>query len=361
MNNKKIMKKCLYLLFSISLTFVCCNNQKSKIDNSEIEKQAIETFKESVLEDSKDATFDKIKTVFTSKNLCILNADISGLKGLNKVEYLFITLDGKNYEAFHDLNDDSIFVSEPTFNKISKGTIYENQDYATAILFRSVRYMNTNGREVGNHNKDFIINSPLKTGLWEISDIEDEFGDKTGGKCLRIIGKGTYSSDYESDTRLLALLFVYKNGFVNIQLYKDKKIVDDFSERLKIKDGEGDVHEIHFSSDRLGQIEPSSKVDKIEFADIIEKEGMLSAIAKESKFLNFAYSNKTYNLKFNLDGLEKAMKYLKHNSSDYNYDEDEIESENSISLSEEEYEEVKNKIKFNVELDSVKEESDVLK
>jgi len=340
---------------------VCCNNQKSKIDNSEIEKQAIETFKKSVLEDSKDATFDKIKTVFASKNLCILNADISGLKGLNKVEYLFITLDGKNYEAFHDLNDDSIFVSEPTFNKISKGTIYENQDYATAILFRSVRYMNTNGREVGNHNKDFIINSPLKTGLWEISDIEDEFGDKTGGKCLRIIGKGTYSSDYESDTRLLALLFVYKNGFVNIQLYKDKKIVDDFSERLKIKDGEGDVHEIHFSSDRLGQIEPSSKVDKIEFADIIEKEGMLSAIAKESKFLNFAYSNKTYNLKFNLDGLEKAMKYLKHNSSDYNYDEDEIESENSISLSEEEYEEVKNKIKFNVESDSVKEESDVLK
>ena len=327
MNNKKIMKKCLYLLFSISLTFVCCNNQKSKIDNSEIEKQAIETFKKSVLEDSKDATFDKIKTVFTSKNLCILNADISGLKGLNKVEYLFITLDGKNYEAFHDLNDDSIFVSEPTFNKISKGTIYENQDYATAILFRSVIYMNTNGREVGNHNKDFIINSPLKTGLWEISDIEDEFGDKTGGKCLRIIGKGTYSSDYESDTRLLAFLFVYKNGFVNIQLYKDKKIVDDFSERLKIKDGEGDVHEIHFSSDRLGQIEPSSKVDKIEFADIIEKEGMLSAIAKESKFLNFAYSNKTYNLKFNLDGLKNAMKFLNPNVDDVSVTEyEEIDS-----------------------------------
>lgn len=306
---------------------MCCNNQKSKIDNSEIEKQAIETFKKSVLEDSKDATFDKIKTVFTSKNLCILNADISGLKGLNKVEYLFITLDGKNYEAFHDLNDDSIFVSEPTFNKISKGTIYENQDYATAILFRSVIYMNTNGREVGNHNKDFIINSPLKTGLWEISDIEDEFGDKTGGKCLRIIGKGTYSSDYESDTRLLAFLFVYKNGFVNIQLYKDKKIVDDFSERLKIKDGEGDVHEIHFSSDRLGQIEPSSKVDKIEFADIIEKEGMLSAIAKESKFLNFAYSNKTYNLKFNLDGLKNAMKFLNPNVDDVSVTEyEEIDS-----------------------------------
>lgn len=317
------MKRFFYTLSFLCIAFVSCvDTQKS-----EIEKQAIETFKNSILEDSKDASFDKIKTVFTSKNLCIINAEINGIKELNKVEYLFLKFDGKEYEAFHDLNDDSIFVSEPTFNKISKGTIYENQDYATAILFRSVRYMNTNGREVGNHNKDFIINSPLKTGLWEISDIEDEFGDKTGGKCLRIIGKGTYSSDYESDTRLLALLFVYKNGFVNIQLYKDKKIVDDFSERLKIKDGEGDVHEIHFSSDRLGQIEPSSKVDKIEFADIIEKEGMLSAIAKESKFLNFAYSNKTYNLKFNLDGLKNAMKFLNPNVDDVSVTEyEEIDS-----------------------------------
>jgi len=306
------MKRFFYTLSFLCIAFVSCvDTQKS-----EIEKQAIETFKNSILEDSKDASFDKIKTVFTSKNLCIINAEINGIKELNKVEYLFLKFDGKEYEAFLDLNDDSIFVSEPTFNKISKGTIYENQDYATAILFRSVRYINSNGREVGNHNKDFIINSPLKTGLWEICDIEDEFGDITEGKCLRITGKGIYSSDYESDTRLLALLFVYKNGLVNIQLYKDKKRLDDFSERLKIKDGEGDVHEIHFSSDRLGQIEPSSNVGKIEFAEIIEKEGMLSAIAKESKFLNFAYSNKTYNLKFNLDGFKKAFNFIRPSEDD---------------------------------------------
>lgn len=305
------MKKCLYLLLSLSLSFLSCNN----IQQSEIEKLAIEAFKKSVLENSKDVTFDNIKTVFTSKNLCIINADISGVKDLNKVEYLFLTVDGKDYEAFHDLNDDSIFVSESTFNKISKGTIYENQDYATAILFRSVRFINAFGREVGNHNIDFIINSPLKTGLWEICDMADEFGDITGRKCLRIIGKGTYSSDYESDIRLIAFLFINENGNVSLRLSKDNKIIDDFSGDIKIKDGEGVVHEIHFSSDRLGQIEPSNKVGKIEFGDIIEKEGLLSAIAKESTFFNFAYSNKTYNFKFNLDGLKNAMKLLKPNES----------------------------------------------
>ena len=317
------MKKFFYTLSFLCIAFVSCvDTQKS-----EIETQAIETFKNSILEDSKDASFDKIKTVFTSKNLCIINAEINGIKELNKVEYLFLKFDGKEYEAFHDLNDDSIFVSEPIFNKISKGTIYENQDYATAILFRSVRYMNSNGREVGNHNKDFFINSPLKTGLWEIGDIADEFGDITGGKCLRIIGKGTYSSDYESDVRLIALLFIYKNGLVNMQLYKDKKLIDGISGNIKIKDGEGDVHEIHFRSDQFGQIEPSSDADKVEFGDIIEKEGMLSAIAKESKFLNFAYSNKTYNFKFNLDGFKKAMNFIRPSEDDVSIPEyEEIDS-----------------------------------
>ncbi len=183
------MKKFLYTLFFLSMAFVSCvDTQKSEIEN-----QAIETFKKSLLEDSKDVTFENIKTVFTSKNLCIINADISGIKGLNKIEYLFLTLDGKNYEAFQDLNDDSVFVSESTFNKICKGTIHDNEDYATAILFRSVVYINSNGREVGNHNTDFFINSPLKTGLWEICATADEFGDLTDKKCLRLVGKGTYS------------------------------------------------------------------------------------------------------------------------------------------------------------------------
>ena len=99
------------------------------------------------------------------------------IKVQKKVEYLFLTLDGKNYEAYQDLDDDSIFVSETTFNKISKGTIYENQDYATAILFRSVNYINAYGREVGNHKTDFFINSPLKTGAWELCGVADEFGE----------------------------------------------------------------------------------------------------------------------------------------------------------------------------------------
>lgn len=201
------MRKFLYSLFFVSLTLASC----VETPMSKLESQAIETFKASfisLVDDNKDVQFDNIKTVFSSKNLCIINADISGVKEIKKIEYIFLTLDGKNYEAFQDLYQDSVFVSESTFNKIRKGTIYENQDYETAILFRSVDFINTDGTEVGNHNRDFYINSPLKTGGWEIWDFTDEFGEKTGEKCLRLIGKGTYSNDYVHEKILHAALYV---------------------------------------------------------------------------------------------------------------------------------------------------------
>lgn len=335
----------------MSLTFVAC----VETPKSEIEKQAIETLKKSILEDSKDATIDNIKSVFSSKNLCILHADISGVKGTNKVEYLFLTLDDKNYEAFQDLNDDSVFVSESTFNKICKGTIYEHQDYATAILFRSVIYMNFNGWEVGNHNTDFFINSPLKTGLWELCGTADIFGDLTGGKCLRLIGKGTYSTQYENDNKLIALLFVYDNGYANFVLLEDgSRKVDDFDGHIKIKDGKGDVHDIYFTDKQSGVIVPYwDKKDsyqgegKFEFKELLEKEGILSALAEVGGRLFSSSSKCTYRFKFHLGGLKNAMRffqssgYIESDNDDLDYDnnseyiDEELEVDNESMIAEE--------------------------
>ena len=367
------MRKFLYTLILLSLVLVSCVEPTI----SELEKQAKEAFKTSLNtmgEDGKDVQINNLKAVFSSNNLCILNADVSGIKGLNKVEYLFLTLDGKNYEAFQDLNDDSIFVSEPTYNKICKGTIYENQDYATGIVFRSINYLNISGREVGNHKTDFFINSPLKTGAWELCDVADEFGEKVNGKCLRLIGKGTYSTEYENDKELNVLLFVGEYGYSYLMLIKDgSHRVNEFDGRIKIKDGEGDIHEIYFTYKKHGVIYPAwEEKDEIhgegrkEFRAILDKEGVLSMLADVGGGL---LSPKcSYKFKLHLDGFNRAMNILhpqesndnQFDESDYDdegFDIEDSESEGSEPVADEELE----KISFNPETESIKEETNTVK
>ena len=125
------MRKFLYTLLFFSMAFVSCVNTPK----SEIEKQAIETFKMSYAKEIKDAEFESFKTVFYTQNLCILHIEDNSLNAPKKYEYLFFTQDGSNYEALQNLSQDSIFVSENTLKKISKGKIYENLDYEKAIFF----------------------------------------------------------------------------------------------------------------------------------------------------------------------------------------------------------------------------------
>ena len=305
----------------LSLVFVSC----IETPTSKFENLAIETFKESfneLGEDSKDATIKNIKTVFSTDKLCILHADISGIS-IKKLEYLFLSQDGKNYEAFSNLDNDSVFVSEPTLINVRKGTIYENLDFAEAILFRASVFINYFGKEVGTNNSDFFIKSPINTGLWELRDFKDEFGDKTSGKFLGLYGKGTWSNSLETDQKLIALLFVdEENAF--FRLVRNRRLVDEFSGTIKLKDGEGVIHEIYFrEKDR--DIEPFWEKDIKEFREIIEKEGTLSVIAEVGGGL---FTQKyLYKFKFNLDGFKKAMNYIRPSEDDVSVTEyEEIDS-----------------------------------
>ena len=348
------MRKIFITIILMSFVIVSC----VETSMSKLEKQAIETFKTSfgiLGEDGQEVQFDNLKTVFLSNNLCILNADVSSNKGTNKVEYLFLTLDGKNYEAYQNLDVDSIFVSESTFNHICKGTIYENQDYATAILFRSINHINAYGREVGNHKTDFFINSPLKTGAWELCGVVDEFGDVADGKCLRLVGKGIYSTEDEDDEKLLALLFVGDNGnSCYLKLIKNDSYVFKFFTEIKIKDGDGEVHEISFEDiNGDGSIVPYWNKGYQEFRAILDKEGVLSALADVSSGGLFSSSSRcTYKFKFNLRGFKNAMRFLQPNKSDYDEHDKNLESDDEESISDEKLEADKEKIKFKIESES---------
>ena len=217
----------------------------------------------------------------------------------------------------------------------------------------------------------------VETGSWELSDVADEFGDFTGEKCLRLMGKGTYSSELENNEQLTAIMFVYQDYTIKMRLLKKgAKLVDDFSGHIKIKDGDGNLHEISFTNDDLGQILPfwDKKNElhgegKMEFRKIIQKEGVMSAIAEERGFMNI--NKTTYHFKFNLNGFNNAMRYLllnegratnQYNNPEFNDDElssdDESESVDD-ELDPETESEIAEKIKFEVnELESENIESD---
>lgn len=331
------MKKIFYYLSVVCLTLVSCIETKQ----SEIEKLAIETFKMSYAQENKDINYETFKTVFYTQNLCILHIEDDNKNAPTKVEYLFFTQDGKNYEAIQNLAKDSIFVSEPTLKKISNGTIYENQDYANAIVFRAVQYICMTGREVGNHSTDFFLNTPLETGLWILGNTVDEFGDKVGENHLITFGKGTYSDKYKTNEILMVALITDKYGNVVLKLFENGNgEVKEFRHYIKIKDSDGIIHEIYFTDTSSGYIRPNTVEDALELLRIVEKEGEISAIAEVKG--GWFSSSKTYKFKFNLTGYKKAMKFLRpndDNTTGYDYENSDIESGSTE-------EEIKENVKF---------------
>lgn len=305
------MEKHLYFfILLLCSTLVSCVESPS----SKLESQAKDTFKVSyskLIEDDKDAKLESTKTVFSNDSLCILHVNVKSKNGLgvdvtNKVEYLFLSQDGKFYEAFQDLDDDSVYISEPTLKKISKGTFYEDLDFANAILYRTAIYINSNGREVGNPDAEFSIPIPTGTGLWELDAFDDEFGDKTNEKYIRLTGKGVFSNSAATNEKLIVHLFLDKERISFRLIEYGSHVVKEDTEicYFKIKDGDGEIHRMMFWAMSNGYIEPF-KTQTDEFKEIIEKEGELAIVVEFSN-----YSQRSYQFKLKLDGLKKAMSYL---------------------------------------------------
>ena len=339
------MRKVMYSVVFVSFALVSCiNNGKTGKDSStqmsDFEKQTMETFKVSFNEiKDKNESFENMKIVFSSDNLCIIHTDVKSssldIETPHKLEYIFLMQDGKYYEGFHSLKEDSIYLSESALEEACKGTLYENLGFEEAMFYRSAIFINTDGREVGNHNTNFLINLPIQTGLWEICNYVDEFGDKANGKYLRLVGKGTYSNNTVKNKKLIAYLFVDVDENIELRLVENNSdVVKGFwSCDMTIKDGEGEIYKIKFASSsggmrpyfKGGYQDPWREIGEWEFRKIVEKEGELSMKTEMNGGL-FDSKKSSYIFKFNLKGFAKAIKYLvssfNHNS-EFNESDDE--------------------------------------
>ncbi len=312
------MKNFYLFLMIAGLVFVSCSEKPA--DKLETQaKESLATKIKSIGDDNENVKVENIKTVYASDSLCIMRYDIKGKMGIGmsdgkdfdltmSAEYIYLSHDGKFYDASQLLSDDSIFVSKATMDKIKKGKIYENLSYEDAIMYRAIMYINARGEVVGDENAEVNIPNPMGTGLWELDAYNDEFGEATKNKYLRLTGKGTFSNRAATGERLRVHLFADKD-VINFRFveYDSSVVKEDGGCDMKIKDANGDVHDIRFYCTESGYIYPDSD----EFAEMLKKIVKLEGIVSVSAEISNEYSSRsTYKFKLYLDGYSKAMSLL---------------------------------------------------
>jgi hypothetical protein len=250
--------------------------------------------------------------------LCIIHVDFTAKNGLgseikDRCEYIFISSNGKNYESYQEIanEEDGIFVSVEKYNKKKKGTIYETLDYEPGIRYLAAIYVNENGREAGNsEGESFSIPVPTGTGSWEMKSYKDEFGEESASKYLVLMGNGVFSNSATTNSKMAAVLFTEKSGDFSFKLieYSSSVVKSDDSYEYRIKDSEGDVHEmILYNDEESGQMSSWSFEYKETMKKILNKGGVITVSVRER---NSYFTPNTYLFKLDVTGYDKAISFL---------------------------------------------------
>lgn len=312
------MKKHYSFLFLMLMSIVLLSCSKA----SKLEKEAKETMPKTLHESAKDPSSVKISdvnTVFSNDSLCILHLLFTakngfGIESSSKVEYVYLASGDKKYEAFKELNVDSIYQTNSDFEKTKKGKIYEKLQYDNALFYRASIMVNTQGRVIGDKAGEQEVNIPVPTGtgLWEVHNFTDEFGEESSGKYLTLVGKGIFSNSATTGSEMTAILFVTKEMFVSLRLieYDSNLVKSEDSYDCKIKDSEGAVHVLTLKGDEIsGNLTPPfwREEEVEELKAVVEKGGMMTFSLTERN----AYSTPdTYLFKLDATGFKKAFSFL---------------------------------------------------
>ena len=295
---------------------LCSCSQKSKLE-SMAKDQMEKTFKE-MAKDPESVKLSNLETVYSDDSLCIIHVDFAAKNGLgyeikNRCEYIFISSNGKNYESYQEIakEEDGVFVSQDKYNKEKKGTIYETLDYEPGLRYLAAIYVNENGREAGNsEGESFSIPVPTGTGSWEMKSYKDEFGEEGASKYLVLMGSGVFSNSATTNSKMTAVLFMEKTGDFSFKLieYSSSVVKSDDSYDYRIKDSEGEVHEMTlYNGEESGQMSSWSSDNKETMKKILNKGGVITVSVRE----RHAYSTPdTYLFELDVTGYDKAASFL---------------------------------------------------
>lgn len=330
------MKKSAIILMSLLTIILMSCSKAGKLEN-EAKDAANKTFHE-LAKDPSSVKLSDVKATFCNDSLCILHLNFTAKNGLgiettDKMEYIYLVSSGKKYEAYQELEMNSVYLTGDAFEKTKKGTIYEELPYETALYYRAALFINNQGRAVADKSYDQEIKIPVPTGTgaWEIHNFKDEFGEEGSEKYLTLSGNGTFSNSATTNSKLSVIMFVDHNAVsfrfaeYGSQLVKGEKYFT-----LRIKDSKGEIKEIRMFNDEDGNIRNLIMNDDAPFGDLLE----LYKLASESKdetapdgneilkeilegegvIIGSAemgeYNRSKYSFKLDLTDYNKAYKYL---------------------------------------------------
>lgn len=311
------MKKLNVFAVIVLIVLALCSCSQTSNMESMAKEQMKKTFKE-MAKDPESVKLSNLEIVYSDDSLCIIHVDFSAKNRLgndvkNRCEYIYISSNGKNYESLQEISkeEDGIFVSQDKYNKEKKGTIYETLDYAPGLRYLASIYVNVNGREAGNsEGESFSIPVPTGTGSWELKSPINEFGEEGASKYLVLMGSGVFSNSATTNSRMSAVLFMDKTGAFSFRLieYDSSVVKTNDSYDYRIKDSEGEVHEMTFkNNDETGQMFPWTYESDETIKKILDKGGIITVYVRE----RHAYSTPdTYLFKLDVTGFSKAVSFL---------------------------------------------------
>ena len=309
------MKRSSFFFFFIAVMLIVACSQSTKTSNEA--KSAMEACIKELAKNPESVKLSNVTPVYANDSLTILHFDFTAKNGLgiestDKMEYLYLIQGEKKYEAIHEIGADSVYVNTPTWEKNRKDNIYKNLDYDGAIRYLAATYINRNGRVVGDkaHEQEVKISVPTQTGLWELENYSDEFGESTSNTYLILMGDGVFSNSATSNSKLQVAFFIDGNRFsFRLFEYGSLPVNDDGAYATRIKDSDGTVHDFRlWGSGQSSQISPTSSSSESykEILEILKKGGEIIVTMKYS-----SYGDRDYRFKLDVDGFDNALKFVK--------------------------------------------------
>lgn len=305
----------LTVMFAACLSIISCSN------SSKLEKAAKAQMEATFTEIAKDPSSVKLTnptTVYCDDSLCIIHVDFAAKNGIgtevkHRFEYIYINSLGKSYESYQQISDEEggVFTQPEKYEKNKKGTIYEELSYELGLRYLAIMHVNASGREAGVRDGDsFRIPVPTGTGGWDLKSYKDEFGEESSDKYLVLTGTGVFSNSATTNSEMTAFLFVDKDYDFSFKLieYNSMVVKSRDSYEFRIKDSEGEIHEMRLYNSRESGQMSAFVIYNSEMRSILEKGGIITVSVKELN--NYYTTSDTYLFKMDVDGFQEAMAHL---------------------------------------------------
>ena len=294
--------KSFFVCLLIAIALTACTKKDRLLSKAKTDaKEMIEKMAKDPDNFDKDIRLEDITPVYESDSLCILylkikHQNILGMDVNQKFEFVHFG----NQWFYHspDDNDAPVYLTKEFLEENKKAKIYENYEYDDAIYYRAALYYN-------KMSEDGSLYIPLKTGLWELENNEDDSKIALEGNHLVLRSYESMKDGKKNNDKVELIVSkndIYIRTSISLWFWRNCTCVIKHSNGMSY--GPWSIHE------KDKRIVPSKNKkdinDKIRY--LLEEEGTMTITIQHSLF---GGDTRKYVFNMNLDGYKEASSFLK--------------------------------------------------